>query len=163
MLNMAELFETQRKLDNRIVETHHLEGQSFVSEKILALLVELGELANETRCFKFWSLKGPSERPVILEEYVDGLHFILSIGLDFNYETVELCPDLTVNHSLTNRFLTVFSKIDTFNQSQTVQNYKDVFESFLLLGYQLGFSNQDIVQAYERKNVINHERQEQGY
>jgi dimeric dUTPase (all-alpha-NTP-PPase superfamily) len=163
MLNMAELFETQRKLDNRIVETHHLEGQSFVSEKILALLVELGELANETRCFKFWSLKGPSERPVILEEYVDGLHFILSIGLDFNYETVELCPDLTANHSLTNRFLTVFSKIDTFNQSQTVQNYKDVFESFLLLGYQLGFSNQDIVQAYERKNVINHERQEQGY
>jgi dimeric dUTPase (all-alpha-NTP-PPase superfamily) len=163
MLNMAELFETQRKLDKRIVETHHLEEKSFVSEKILALLVELGELANETRCFKFWSLKGPSDRPVILEEYVDGLHFILSIGIDFNYETVELKPYSSETLTLTNRFLTVFSKIDTFNHDQTVQNYKDVFESFLLLGYQLGFSNEDIVQAYARKNVINHERQEQGY
>ncbi|HSU79403.1 MAG TPA: dUTP diphosphatase [Candidatus Angelobacter sp.] len=163
MLNMAELFETQKILDQRIVETHHLEEQSFVSEKILALLVELGELANETRCFKFWSLKGPSDRPIILEEYVDGLHFILSIGLDFNYEKVELRPESASEITLTRRFLSVYAKIETFSHTQSVQNYKDVFETFLLLGYQLGFSNEDIVQAYARKNMINHERQEQGY
>ncbi|HET6872580.1 MAG TPA: dUTP diphosphatase [Sporolactobacillaceae bacterium] len=160
---MAKLFETQRKLDKRIVETHHLQGQSFVSEKVLALLVELGELANETRCFKFWSFKGPSDRPVILEEYVDGLHFILSVGLDLNYETVELDPQTGSETTLSNCFLNVFSTINKFNQDTSVQNYKDVFETFLVLGYQLGFSNEDIVQAYARKNVINHERQEQGY
>lgn len=163
MLNMTKLFETQRKLDKRIVETHQLQGQSYVSEKVLALLVELGELANETRCFKFWSFKGPSDRPVILEEYVDGLHFILSIGLDSNYETVELDPQAGAETTLSNCFLNVFSTINKFNQDTSVQNYKDVFETFLVLGYQLGFSNEDIVQAYARKNVINHERQEQGY
>jgi dimeric dUTPase (all-alpha-NTP-PPase superfamily) len=41
----------------------------------------MGELANEVRCFKFWSYKLPSEEKVILEEYVDGIHFITSLAI----------------------------------------------------------------------------------
>lgn len=163
MLNLPPLFETQKKLDQRIANQHHLEGVSFSNEKILALLVELGELANETRCFKFWSLKGPSEASVILEEYVDGLHFILSIGLDYDYQDVELAPKSNGEMSLTNRFLSVYSKIDHFKEESTKANYEDLFENFLMLGYQLGFSSEQIEHAYHEKNVINHERQDQNY
>src|SRR5688500_20051556 len=51
-------------------------------EKCLALLVELGELANETRCFKFRSKKPRNDDSVLLEEYVDNRHFRLSLGLE---------------------------------------------------------------------------------
>lgn len=163
MLNLPPLFATQKKLDQRIVDKHHLEGASFGNEKLLALLVELGELANETRCFKFWSLRGPSEALVILEEYVDGLHFILSIGLDYGYLDVELVPKFNNEISLTNRFLNVYSKIEHFNVESTKENYQNLFEAFLLLGYQLGFTSEQIEQAYHEKNVINHERQDQNY
>lgn len=54
-MNLARLFETQRMLDDRIIKEKGLEGQDLLPMKILALQVELGELANEWRGFKFWS------------------------------------------------------------------------------------------------------------
>lgn len=60
-MEFIELFDMQRALDKFIEETQNINKDVF-NEKGLALLVELGELANETRCFKFWSTKGPSEK-----------------------------------------------------------------------------------------------------
>ena len=55
-------------------------------ERFLALLVEIGELANATRAFKYWSLKPAEERARLLDEYADGLHFFLSLALVFKLE-----------------------------------------------------------------------------
>src|SRR5579875_595315 len=111
-MNLTKLFEIQRALDDRIVKEKGLAGKDLVPMKLLALQVELGELANEWRGFKFWSedqeprLSNPNcdlcegsgvyekvtdmpDYPEVLtcvcaspllEEYVDCLHFILSIG-----------------------------------------------------------------------------------
>ena len=54
-MNLSKLFETQKLLDNRIVDEHNLHGQDLLPQKILALQVELGELCQEWRGFKFWS------------------------------------------------------------------------------------------------------------
>src|SRR5690625_7095831 len=54
-MNLTKLFETQRELDNKIVEEKGLQGQDLLDKKILALQVELGELAQNWRGFKFWS------------------------------------------------------------------------------------------------------------
>ena len=51
-MEFNQLFEMQRELDRFIEETQNVEKDVF-KEKGLALLVELAELANETRCFKF--------------------------------------------------------------------------------------------------------------
>lgn len=55
-MNLQKLFEAQAVLDADI-EKHHpvQDGEDRLSKKILALLVELGECANEWRGFKFWS------------------------------------------------------------------------------------------------------------
>src|SRR5699024_5676501 len=60
----------QAALDKYIEENNDLANTDIFEAKYLALLVELGELANETRCFKFWSKKPGSDRTVILEEFV---------------------------------------------------------------------------------------------
>ena len=77
-MNIQQLFMMQKELDDFIEQTQNIQQDVF-QEKGLALMVELAELANETRCFKFWSTKGPSAREVILEEYVDSIHFILRL------------------------------------------------------------------------------------
>ena len=41
-MNLQPLFETQAKLDKRIVEKKGLQGQDLLDKKILALQVELG-------------------------------------------------------------------------------------------------------------------------
>lgn len=158
----------QQVLDDRI----NYEGTDKEEKKILALIVELGECANEWRGFKFWSkdqtprtgIPGFYNSP-LLEEYVDCLHFILSIGnelhhyddktnIDFEKED----RDITWHfHSLIN----VYS--DLWNYGEIDEPYGQIIKRFLDLGELLGFTYQEIEQAYLNKNEVNHARQENGY
>jgi dimeric dUTPase (all-alpha-NTP-PPase superfamily) len=55
-MNLKHLFELQAKLDAHIEKEHPRQpGEDRLAKKILALQVELGELANEWRGFKYWS------------------------------------------------------------------------------------------------------------
>jgi len=163
-MNVEALFEIQKELDEKITQKHGLRGMDLISKKILALQVELGELANETRCFKFWSVKPASARDVILEEYVDALHFVLSIGLEGGFkDNVLLGRDETTHEDLTDAFLRMFDRIATFAQKLDVATYIDMFDALLDLGRALGFSWAEIEQAYLQKNEVNHQRQEHGY
>src|SRR5579875_4105332 len=99
----------QSELDAHI-ENEHPRKENRHSEKVLALLVELGELANETRCFKFWSIKPASPKEVILEEFVDGIHFILSLGIECGFSEADFSVPDTMEADLdaTEQFLKVF-------------------------------------------------------
>jgi dimeric dUTPase (all-alpha-NTP-PPase superfamily) len=162
-MNLSKLFNMQRVLDTKIETQHQLQNEALMEKKILSLLVEVGELANETRCFKFWSLKPPAPIDIILEEYVDGIHFILSLGLELKVDTLISFETKVVGHSITDQFLKVFEKIMVFKEDQTLHSYKIMFEEYLILGELLGFTNEQVEQAYISKNEVNHERQKQGY
>jgi dimeric dUTPase (all-alpha-NTP-PPase superfamily) len=161
-MDLSSLYSLQRQLDERIEAQHGLQGEDLFDKKILALLVEIGELANETRCFKFWSVKPPSPREKVLEEYVDGLHFILSLGLECDFLYSEIPPQLAAL-PLVEQFLSVFRAADEFRKTKSWQSYDRLFTEYLLLGGQLGFSIEEIEQAYKQKNQVNHERQNQNY
>jgi dimeric dUTPase (all-alpha-NTP-PPase superfamily) len=208
-MNLKELFKIQAKLDEKIVKEKGLEGQDLLDKKILALQVELGELANEWRGFKFWSKNqeprgslfsscadedaeyffcgechteasvedakrkdyectecfngfiGMKERNLLLEEYVDCLHFILSIGLDCRFED----GGFYTNHKgrTVDQFNKLFDKIGDFSRYHTKGNYEWLFCLFLGLGDFLGFTWEQIEQAYLDKNKVNHARQMEGY
>jgi dimeric dUTPase (all-alpha-NTP-PPase superfamily) len=161
-MNMNKLFQMQQALDERILREHNLFGKRLVDEKVLALLVEIGELANETRCFKFWSKKPPAAEEVILEEYVDGIHFILSLGLDLGITDLDIHA-VKQEHSLIIQFNEVFEIVSSFRKDASVENYVSLFESYMTLGDMLGFSFAQMEDAYYKKNAVNHERQNQGY
>lgn len=174
-MNIKKLFEAQRILDEKIYEEHPLqEGEDRIEKKILALLVEVGELANETRCFKYWSNKPPAPRETILEEYVDGIHFLLSLAIEFGFEN-ELYPNLTYKtKDLKNQFIHVFRDISYFQleyedfKTSTRENalhsyFDELWMSFIGLGELLGFTWEEIAKAYEDKNSKNHVRQQTGY
>jgi dimeric dUTPase (all-alpha-NTP-PPase superfamily) len=56
MNNLRELFEIQAGLDAEILNNHPVQpGEDRLEKKHSALLVELGEMLNEHRAFKFWS------------------------------------------------------------------------------------------------------------
>ncbi|RAK21286.1 dimeric dUTPase (all-alpha-NTP-PPase superfamily) [Anoxybacillus vitaminiphilus] len=163
-MDLQKLYSMQRMLDERIETQHGLQDENLVEKKMLALLVEIGELANETRCFKFWSLKPPASLEKVLEEYVDGLHFILSLGLEFNFVyTVGKIKKKTEDDSLVGQFLRVFQAVTEFQQTKSLEAYERLFTNYLQLGEHLGFTNEQIEQAYMKKNEVNHERQNQNY
>lgn len=164
-MNVEKLFKMQDALDRHIEEKHGLENTNLIEKKILALLVELGELANETRCFKFWSLKGPAAKESILAEYVDGVHFILSLGIAcaFKDTVTEMTDVVDKGQEPTSMFITLYRDIVLFDQDRTESRYRQVFQDYLALGNLLGFSSEDIERAYVDKNQINYDRQKQGY
>src|SRR5699024_4924756 len=142
-MNWELLFAKQEKLDNYIMENQQLENTNLFEERMLALLVELGELANETRCFKFWSKKTSSPKKIVLEEYVDNIHFLLSIGINTGYQFSEInIPSTNLNE--TEQFNYVFQKCLAFYAEPTENQYVDLFQAYLQLATLLHFSEADI-------------------
>ena len=92
MIYLNDLLELQGELDNFIIEQRNLKIQKkeLLIDSLLALQVEVSELANATRCFKHWSNKGAEDKNVILEEYVDVLHFFLSVGNQLGFKSREI-------------------------------------------------------------------------
>ncbi|MCD4838150.1 dUTP diphosphatase [Neobacillus sedimentimangrovi] len=207
-MNLGKLFMLQNELDAHIEQQHpRKEGESRHDKKVLALLVELGELANEARFFKFWSrdqeprlevichackgigefhhqvFSGPyhtddkteiclycsgtgiQKRP-LLEEYVDCLHFILSIGLELNFTDIDVWK--VKEATTTNQFIECFGTIYKMHFQNRVtgevprEMYEHLFACFIGLGEMLGFTWEEIEKAYLAKNQKNHDRQDSG-
>jgi len=166
-MDLTKLFEMQKVLDARIEKEHpQLQGEDRLAKKILALQVELGELANELPgTFKFWSNKKNDYKKALVE-YVDCLHFILSIGLEFKYSSYSYATEekisLATKDTMTN-IQNCFYEMSFLNKFRAYQYYHSLLIELLALGRSLGFTGEQIEHAYLNKNKINHERQQNGY
>ena len=71
---LSEVYKKNNELDDIFISKYSSDKEMFKKNKI-ELLVEIGELANETKCFKYWSKKEPV-RELVLEEsdYRDKIH-----------------------------------------------------------------------------------------
>jgi dimeric dUTPase (all-alpha-NTP-PPase superfamily) len=147
--------------------------REYIGEKLLALKVELGELANETKVFKYWSIKEAAGRAVILEELVDCLHFSLGIGLTCGH-LLEMDTGKRLYYpqafnvgnkkKLTAVFNDTFNAVAQFEQTAMMyQSYVIMLQALLNLAAALGFSEQDLYEGYVEKNNKNYARQEAGY
>lgn len=161
-MELTTLFTMQRELDTYI-QTNQVVNKDVFKEKGLALLVELAELANETRCFKFWSAKGPSEREVILEEYVDSIHFLLSLGIEKDLDGLKVWPEGEVEGDLTSVFLQTISSIQQFLLKTDMESYENVWIHYGAIANRIGISYSEIMKAYLEKNEENYKRQQTGY
>lgn len=119
-----------------------------------------------------------SDANPLLEEYVDGLHFVLETGLDLletnhiitlpMYISAEDIPgyDMCKNpvkqyKELCRAVLLLEDVIDGTDYIDSV--YISLFEDYLNLGKLLGFTPEQIRTAYMEKNAENHQRQDNGY
>jgi dimeric dUTPase (all-alpha-NTP-PPase superfamily) len=163
-MQLDKLFQMQKSLDSYIEGKHQLQNEDLFDRKVLALLVEIGELANETRCFKFWSIKPSSEREVILEEFVDGIHFILSLGIECGFDELPLevsnIPSLL---TITEQFIHIYDRVGIFKKSRELNDFMMVLELYLQLAALLGITYEEMEQAYIQKNEVNYNRQHNNY
>lgn len=91
-MNIKELLDKQKELDLYIAKEKNLRDPydtKWLESRKLALLVEVAELANATRCFKYWSNKGPESKERMLDESANCLHFCLSL-MNFNRDKCNL-------------------------------------------------------------------------
>ena len=168
LFELRPLFFLQEKLDEKIMGNLDFEiDEDTIKEiqlkKILAFRVEVGELLNALRLHKYWSKKGSMERESVADEYADGLHFLLSIGGDKKVKDYAY-RGIYINEITEKDLVWLFDQLMTMPWQQLK---KDDFllglEMYLRLGELLGFNFEEIRQAYAKKNIENHARQESGY
>ena len=160
--NLSELFKAQARLDETIAKNHNVSYATTRSPRTLALLVEIGEFANTTRCFKYWSNKGSESKDVVLDEYADGLHFFLSLGIDIK-TTKEVYEISKPDNNLTDQFHLVYRLIADFKDDASEVNYIKAFSSFLNILPLIGYTWKDLEEAYYKKLGTNYVRQETNY
>lgn len=160
--NLSELFKAQARLDETIAKNHNVSYATTRSPRTLALLVEIGEFANTTRCFKYWSNKGREAKDIMLDEYADGLHFFLSLGIDIK-TTKEVYEISKPDNNLTDQFHLVYRLIADFKDDASEVNYIKAFSSFLNILPLIGYTWKDLEEAYYKKLGTNYVRQETNY
>ena len=161
-IELTPLFALQKELDGEIAASHGVTYESTFSRRVLALLTELGEFANETRCFKYWSFKGPSPKEKILGEYVDGLHFLLSLGIPLGVSEYKHYFRVS-EKDLTNGILNVYDDVSRLREEYSVEHYAKAFGDYLNIIPLFDWDAQEVIDAYLAKLGTNHQRQKDRY
>lgn len=170
IIDLYDAYIAQGELDQLIHANHATDYQKTLEKRQLAFLVELGELANATRSFKFWSTKGPEPRARLLDEFADGLHFLLSLGLAEDLppvlEVVLEVDNVLAKATLDELFLTtsgLFTRFVNSTANEKPINYQVLMKLFILIGVKLEFEAGEMLTAYFAKNAENRRRQATGY
>ncbi|MEW9575846.1 dUTP diphosphatase [Bacillus toyonensis] len=187
-MELNKLFEVQAGLK------HHIgyKGKDKFPKMMLALQVELMECANDWQGFKYWKKNNApklekreyaDERQLtytvvgnpLLEEYVDGLHFVLEIGLDLHergylYKLPNIANPYKRSFQIHEQYQQVLyvslmlqRYMNDSHKGLVAREYMCLLEDFLELGRILGFTPEQIHDAYMKKNEVNHQRQNNGY
>lgn len=163
MINISKLYKKQKELDEVIAKNHNVSYETTVAKRFLALFVELGELANATRCFKYWSYKGSEPREIVGDEYADGLHFFLSLGIPLGAKKMRYDLAFDKSTSISEQFDLVFVLVGELRKNYTRSRYYKAFQSFITLGVMLDFKKEDIFHFYLAKLEENKHRQDSNY
>lgn len=166
-MDLNKLYEKQAELDKHILEKHNIKmsKEELLDNTILALLVEVGELANTTRCFKHWSIKGMMDKEIMLSEYADCLHFYLSIGNQIGEQFDIECVgwyEYQDSNVLTKVFRNAYKHIDKLDRWDDIE-YLIVGDILKRLASLLNFTDEEVEQAYLKKHEENYKRQREGY
>ena len=160
-MNLNSLFEKQKELDEYIYEKNNVTAEEIFEKKIVAFLDELFELANELQFFKYWKDEIVIDRQRAKEEYIDVIHFTISIanavGIN-QHKYIDTKP-----RDLNKLFLGITNLATVISVSKSKEHVKSLINNVIALGYQLGLTEEIVLAEYDKKNEINYARQESGY
>ena len=132
---------------------HGVNYETTHKKRLLALIIEIGELANETRCFKYWSIKQTGEKEKVLEEYIDCLFMTLYFS---NITGISL--DEEFPSSLNGDIIDTFLSLNKFASSISVVPKKEEVKKILVeldhLAKLLNFTIEDLERVTKIKTKI---------
>ena len=160
-MNFKKIFKMQESLDKNIHQVHDVSFENTIDKKILALLVEIGEFANEIKPFKYWKKDKSIKKQKVLEEFVDGIHFFTSLA---NYFKID--PNINpviANQDQSKQLLYIYEAVSKLNDNISKNNIITAFELYMGIAKIIGLTNEEIQENYISKNKINYERIANNY
>lgn len=154
-----KVYEENKKLDDMFI--NGFTDSKMYKKNKLELLVEIGELANETRFFKYWSNK-KMNIDLVKGEFADciimALYFfdVFNVSLDEEFVKVNDFDDTDI-------FARLYELGIMFYKDDNKDIIKEFFSTLVSLGYIIGFTDEDIIDFTLAKIERDKERFEEGF
>ena len=157
------IYEENKKLDDIFENLYHFsDNPSLIVKNKLELLVEIGELANETKCFKYWSHKEINIDNV-KEEYADCIIMALCFFNSFNISLNEKFSKIDRVIDIDKHFGELYLMSANFMEKENRDLIKKIFIKLLEIGYFYGLNNKDIIDSVLKKIQKNKQRFIDGF
>lgn len=157
-MNLQKMFQIQLDFESEITKNTTIKEDFLGEENILdvmflALNVKVGELANLTKCYKYFHAKPNIPQHKLIIRYSDVLRYLLSIGNRHQFNMIQT-DDLKIQFESQNLIklftdlfdnLTVLKKlIRNDNYVESLNEYIQVLSLFFYIGKHLGLNEKDI-------------------
>ena len=142
-----EIYEKNKKLDEVFIKKY--DHAELIKKNKLELLVEIGELANETRCFKYWSKKEVNHDLVgfeLADCFIMTLCFFNTLNIDLEEKFYN-----DLDGDVIDMFFNIYSLTIEFIKNNNRDVLKKLFVSLINLGHNLGFKDDEIISYCTRK------------
>ncbi len=121
MEKLQEIYKRNKALDHIFMSKYESQEPMYFEKNCIEFLVEFGEFVNETKCFKYWSIKKPKMEDVY-EELADCITMILTM-----YYVLDLELDSLKEHHKSSDVLEIINYI----YSQGTKLMKDINEDLV--------------------------------
>ena len=147
---LEEVYEKNKELD-AIFDKEYGSDKDMHKKNKIELLVEIGELANETKCFKYWTNKVPNKELVLLE-YADCIMMILYF---YGYYNLELY-DIEFNRieDINEEFAYLYKLGSELYFNENINIIKELLFNLINLANLLNITKNEIVEACNNKIMI---------
>lgn len=148
---ISNLFKVQKELDKKLNINPELDEYKIKARQNLELHIKVSDLANETNCFAYTTdRKENTDNNVVLSKYVQCLKQVLSVGITNGYDEVDEITIQPNEYCLSDQFLNLYIDINDLIISRSEDHFETLFEDLLSLGITLGFSEQQIIQEFNK-------------
>ena len=152
---LEEVYKKNNKLDDIFIEQFSKKDKDMYKKNKLELLVEIGEFANETKCFKYWTNKAPN-RDLVLEEFADCIIMTLCL---YNYKNLVL-EDLEYNkkEDVNDNIAYLYKLGSNFYFNDDKDTLKEILFNLINVASLLNITKDEIVEASLKKIKLDTKR-----
>lgn len=152
---LKDFFSHEKDLMKNIFIDKSLTSYKLNTRKHLSLQVKISNLADETKCFKYWVSNDDNSisQTTVLNKYIDCLSLILGIGLDKGYDTLESISVRPNDYCLSDQFLNLLIDANDLIISSSMDHYKTLLEDYISLGITLGFPASKIKEEFFKNSL----------
>lgn len=154
-----KVYKRNVELDDIFFQKYENESKMY-EKNCVEFMVEFGEFLNETKCFKYWSIKGP-KLDEMLEEFADVFTMLLYFYNESNSELSVINVDK--NDDLYYLINEVYYLGTRLQRTVTKELLDNIFSKLLSIASILKIEEIEIIEAINKKHIIIEERLNSEY
>ena len=148
MNGVAKLYQVyiNRELQTTKNEVLNVQG---LNQKILAFLHDLGQVAEDSRCYLFWEKDEPIDHQQLLEDYLEGLTMLMSIGYELRIDSIKNHSEIPSPTDIYSLFFKIYHSILKVQSHYSSEDYQNTIDDYFTLGFQLNIQIEEILNSYQ--------------